>query len=77
MYVFFQKCYGKSFFIARDTKKSPKKTKSRKSPEKEIENDEQVPTKTRKTLIVSKLGSKKAKMKQYVTESTGAYSFYI
>ncbi len=58
-HVFSQNCYFISFFVARDTKQSTKKRKPGISPEKDLENDKQVATMTRKTFIVSKPGQKK------------------
>ncbi len=59
MYVFSQNCHCISFFIASDTKQSRKKRKPGKSPEKDLENDEQVTTATINSSIASKSGQKK------------------
>ncbi len=56
---------------------STKKRKPGKPPEKDIENDDQVATTTRKTSTVSKTGQKKAKMKKSGRKSTGVYSLHM
>ncbi len=60
-----------------DTKQSRKKRKPGKSPEKDLQNDEQVATAARNSSNASKPGQKKAKLKKSGNKSTGPCSFHM
>lgn len=60
-----------------ETEQSKKKRKPGKSPEKDVQNDEQVETATTKHLKKSNSGQKKAKLKKPENNSTGAQYFHV